>query len=394
MCIRDRVYSHDVAREDAGNPGSAYAAGLSGGGERVNRMVGVGLTAVLVASLVGVGSWQAVNRTVTADPSPAASTPPPDPITIQGIVGTEKREFFADPAVQQRLAALGLTVEVQTAGSRQMAASKDLKSYDFAFPSSAPDADKIVRATKPVAVSAPFYSPIAIASYKPIVDVLRSVNVARPNVGGYMQFDIKAYLELVQKGTRWDQLPGNATYPARKAVLVSTNDVRSSNAAAMYLAIGSYVANGNKVVRSQAEVNQVMPVLGELFLGQGYSESWSESSFDDYLALGPGKTPMMAVYESQFLEYLLRNDGSITSEMVLMYPTPDVLSKHTLIGLTPRRSAARRCASGGCRAAAAGRTARISYRQPHCVPGRYRAGRDRRRATAGQPGRGGRPAAL
>ena len=77
-----------------------------------------------------------------------------------------------------------------------------------------------------------------------------------------------------------------------------------------------------------------MPVMGELFLGQGYSESWSESSFDDYLALGPGKTPMMAVYESQYLEYLLRNDGSITSEMVLMYPSPDVLSKHTLIGLT------------------------------------------------------------
>ena len=304
------------------------------GGECVNRVVGVGLTAVLVVSLLGVGTWQVVNRPVTADPSPAVSTPPPDPITVQGIVGTEKREFFADPAVQQRLAALGITVEVQTAGSRQMAAAKDLKSYDFAFPSSAPDADKIIRATKPVRVSAPFYSPIAIASYKPIVDVLRSVNVARPNVGGYLQFDIKAYLELVRKGTRWDQLPGNATYLARKAPLVSTNDIRSSNAAAMYLAIGSYVANGSKVVRSQAEVNQVMPVLGELFLGQGYSESWSESSFDDYLALGPGKSPMMAVYESQFLEYLLRNDGSITSEMVLMYPTPDVLSKHTLIGLT------------------------------------------------------------
>ena len=297
-------------------------------------MVGVGLTAVLVASLVGVGTWQAVNRTVTADPSPPATTPPPNPVTVQGIVGTEKRGFFADPAVQQRLAALGITVEVQTAGSRQMAASKDLKSYDFAFPSSAPDADKIIRATKPVAVSAPFYSPIAIASYKPIVDVLRSVNVARPNVGGYMQFDVKLYLELVQKGTRWDQLPGNATYPARKAVLVSTNDVRSSNAAAMYLAIGSYVANNNKVVRSQAEVNKVMPVMGELFLGQGYSESWSESSFDDYLSLGPGKTPMIAIYESQYLEYLLRNDGSITGEMVLMYPSPDVLSKHTLIGLT------------------------------------------------------------
>ena len=100
-----------------------------------------------------------------------------------------------------------------------------------------------------------------------------------------------------------------------------------------YLAIGSYVAT-HKVVRNQAEVSKVMPVMGELFLGQGYSESWSESSFDDYLALGPGKNPMIAIYESQYLEYLLRNDGSITEEMVLMYPSPDVLSKHTLIGLS------------------------------------------------------------
>ena len=112
-------------------------------------------------------------------------------------------------------------------------------------------ADKIVRATKPAAVTSPFYSPIAVATFKPIVDVLRSVGVARGNIDGY-QFEVDLYLDLVQKGTRWDQLPRNSTYPARKAVLVSTNDVRSSGAAAMYLAIASYVANDSKVVRRQA----------------------------------------------------------------------------------------------------------------------------------------------
>ena len=54
--------------------------------------------------------------------------------------------------------------------------------------------------------------------------------------------------------------------------------------------------------RTASEVAAVMPTMEQLFLGQGYAESWSESSFDDYLAQGAGKTPMLLVYESQFLE--------------------------------------------------------------------------------------------
>ena len=102
----------------------------------------------------------------------------------------------------------------------------------------------------------------------------------------------------------------------------------------MYLAIASYVANGNTVVANAGHVNAVLPTLQQLFLGQGYAESWSESSFDDYLAQGAGKVPMLLVYESQFLELERRRDGSIAPGMVLMYPTPDVLCKHTAIGLT------------------------------------------------------------
>ena len=101
----------------------------------------------------------------------------------------------------------------------------------------------------------------------------------------------------------------------------------------MYLAIASNVANDNKVVRNSSEVSAVMPTLEQLFLGQGYAESWSESSIDDYLAQGAGKVPMLLVYESQFLELDLRRDGSIAPGMLLMYPTPGVLSKHTAIGL-------------------------------------------------------------
>jgi hypothetical protein len=300
----------------------------------VHRMVGVTLSSLLVLGLVAVGATQALGRRAgTAAPS-SQTTALPDQVTLTALIGTEKRNYFTDAKVKRRLAELGFTLEIDTAASRDMATSRSLKSYDLVFPSSAPVAEKIIRATDPAGVSSPFYSPIAVATFKPIVDALGPIGVARGNINGYLSLEVDLYLDLVRKNTRWDQLPRNATYPARKAVLVSTNDVRSSGAAAMYLAITSYVANGNKVVRNGQEVSAVMPTMEQLFLGQGYAESWSESSFDDYLAQGAGKTPMLLIYESQFLELQRRRDGSITPNMILMYPTPDVLSKHTAIGLT------------------------------------------------------------
>lgn len=298
----------------------------------MNRMVGVALSTLLVLGLVTVGTTQALeSRRTGAAP---ATNSLPDAVNISALVSTEKRSFFGDARVQRRLAELGFVLDLETAASRDMATNRNLKTYDLVFPSSAPVAERIVRANKPKGLTSPFYSPIAIATFQPIVDALRPTGVARGNINGYTSFEVDKYLELVRGGVRWDQLPRNNSYPARKAVLVTTNDVRSSGAAAMYLAITSYVANGNKVVRNGAEVDAVLPTIEQLFLGQGYQESWNESSFDDYLAQGIGKVPMLLIYESQFLEPARRGDGSIAPGMVLMYPTPDVLSKHTAIGLT------------------------------------------------------------
>jgi hypothetical protein len=78
------------------------------------------------------------------DPPPALRLPPA--VTLTALVGTEKRSYFRDPAVQRRLAELGFVVELEDRRVPGMAA-RDLKGYDVAFPSSAPVAEKIVRPT-------------------------------------------------------------------------------------------------------------------------------------------------------------------------------------------------------------------------------------------------------
>ena len=266
--------------------------------------------------------------------APQGASSPAKLAAVRAVVGSEKKAFFADPDVKAIFARSGISVEVDTAGSREIATSTDLKAYDLAFPSSAPAAERIKRKTETLGVYSPFYSPMAIVSFQPIVDLLERVGVAKKAPAGYWTFDVNAYLKLVAKGTRWDQIPGNTSYPATKTILVTTTDVRRSNSAAMYLAMASYAANGNRIVSSHNETSAVLPAMRRLFLGQGFTESSTEAPFEDYLALGEGKTPILLTYESLFLDRQLRKDGSISKDMVLMYPTPDVLSKHTVLALT------------------------------------------------------------
>jgi hypothetical protein len=45
---------------------------------------------------------------------------------------------------------------------------------------------------------------------------------------------------------------------------------------------------------------------------------------------------MVMIYESQFVARAAAHDGSISKDMVLMYPSPGLLSKHTLVPLNQK----------------------------------------------------------
>ena len=86
-----------------------------------------------------------------------------------------------------------------------------------------------------------------------------------------------------------------------------------------------------------------MDRLAPLFLRQGFVASSTEEPFDDYLVQGMGKSPMVMIYESQFIAARgRRRTAASRSDMVLMYPDPTIFSKHTFVGLTPERHPPRR----------------------------------------------------
>ena len=286
---------------------------------------------LLLAAVLGVGVLAAIFISIRGRAGNAAG----QPLTIvRGVIGSEKQPFFTDPEVIRVFRNNGLDVRVDTAGSRQIATSFDLSHYDFAFPAGVPAADKIRLARKINTSYSPFYTPMVIASYKPIAQLLVNAGVAKDQ-GGYYTFDMAAYLQLVAANKRWSDLPNNTTYPTSKSILITSTDVRTSNSAAMYLAMASYVANGNNIVQNASQSATVLPQVEPLFLRQGYTQTSSEGPFQDYLTIGMGATPMVMIYEAQFVARAAANDGSITKDMVLMYPNPTVFSKHTIVPLTP-----------------------------------------------------------
>ena len=289
----------------------------------MRRWIGIGLAAVLAVAVVGAIILSVAQR-----------INPPKPLTVvRGVIGSEKLPFFRDQAVIKVFHDNGFDVQVDTAGSRQIATTVDLSKYDFAFPAGVPAAQKIQADRRAKTVYSPFYTPMAIATFKPIVQLLIRDGVAKDN-GGYVSLDVAAFLNDVKSNKRWNSIAGNTEYPSSKSILITSTDIRTSNSAAMYLSLASYVANNNNIVQDPNQATAVATRVEPIFIKQGLTASSSEEPFQDYLSIGMGKTPMVMIYEAQYLAAAASNDGSITSDRVVMYPDPDVLSKHTLVPLS------------------------------------------------------------
>lgn len=249
---------------------------------------------------------------------------------VSGLTGSEKIPFLTDERVVNRFDKLGLEVNARKAGSREIATHFDLESYDFSFPSGAAATAKIKADHTTTASHDVFYSPMVIATRQPILEILIANGIAQDE-GGWYSFDLAKYLELLEEGTRWSQLKESSAFDVNKQVLITSTDIRKSNSAAMYLAMLSYLANGQSVVRTPAQAKAAVAQIAPAFLLQGFSESSSSAPFNNYLVRGMGSVPMVMAYEAQFIAEAINENSAITSDMVMMYPQPTVFSQHTVV---------------------------------------------------------------
>ncbi|MFJ3787343.1 hypothetical protein [Kitasatospora sp. NPDC090091] len=256
----------------------------------------------------------------------------PKVVTVTGVIGSEKREFFEDPDVKAELAKQGIKVDAQTTGSWLMGDSK-LDQLDFAFPASLSPAEEIRRRLQlKDAPIRPFYSPLVVLAHRPTAEVLEQNKVAsQDKATGVWTLKMDEYLNLVKAGRKWEDLAGSAgNSDLRGAVFITTTDPAESSSGALYIGITSYVLNGHQVVSSGPEVDRIKPALYSLSSKQGSQGSSSDQPFKDFLSnVG---NPLVLAYESQAAQ--LAVEGKSTGDMTVLYPDTTVSSDHTVVGRT------------------------------------------------------------
>ena len=253
--------------------------------------------------------------------------------TVRGVIGSEKADFFADPGVVKALAAKGFTVKTETSGSWAME-GRDLKGYDFAFPSSQAPADALAAKYKVrQPLPRPFYSPLVVVAHRSAAQVLAANGLATLDKGqdrGILKMG--AYLDAAKGDRTWQQLKGADKHGELTGTLyIATTDPETSNSGALYLAAASYVADGGRVAASSADVGRTAPLMRKLISVQGAQQSSSDGPFRDFIS-GAGN-PLVLVYESQVASLLLGKQP--VGDLVVLYPDTTANSDHTVVPLTP-----------------------------------------------------------
>lgn len=273
------------------------------------------------------------NRLIAQEQAAVASAEP-----LKGFITVEMEPLFKDERVIRALAQARLPVQVARVGSRDMAARVGAADQpDFFLASGVVAANMIAdaarKAGKTATQTSPFHTPLVVASWEPIAKILAANGIAKPGAPRVYGLDMEKLTQAMLAKQRWRDLKSSGDYAVSRSVLVSTTDIRRSNSAAMYLALTSAALNGDVVADRSAAVKYAGQ-LAELFKRQGFQENYVNGAFDDYLAIGMGKTPLTFIYESQMLAQAQK--GGVRPEMVLMYPQPTIVNKIVFVAMSDR----------------------------------------------------------
>jgi hypothetical protein len=300
------------------------------------------VTLVLLAAFGGA-AYFSFRQTDTSSSAIGGLLPSLQTTELNGLIALDVEPYFKDPRVIKLLADNKLRVNATRIGSREMAARVvPGQTPDFFFPSGVVAANQIGDAAKSAKVStavySPFYTPMVIASWTTIAQMLSANGIAKEMSPKVWNVDFAKLTQAMLDKKRWKDLKDSQAYPVSKSVLVSTTDVRKSNSAAMYLALSSFTLNNGDIVTDKATAQKTALRVAELFKRQGYQENYVNGNFDDYASVGIGKTPMAFIYENQMVSYALQKKG-VGGDMVLLYPQPTIFNKVVFVTTNERAKA-------------------------------------------------------
>lgn len=274
---------------------------------------------ILLAVIIGVGLYTVYTNHATVT-------------ELHGYLGGEKIGLYDDEAFQKIIRdKYGLDFSYLKAGSLDMITA-DKTGMDYLFPSSQTALDLYKREIgNPKKSEIIFNTPIVLYSYRLVADALVKEGLVTVTDGVY-SVDMAKLVSYIAEGKKWSDVGLNQLYGP---LLVSTTDPTKSNSGMMFFGLVANILNNGSVVDSST-VNAVLPAVKAFFTKLGFMETSSADLFEQYLKTGVGAKPLVALYESQILEFAVENPGDwaqLKDDIVMIYPEPTVWSTHTYIAL-------------------------------------------------------------
>lgn len=298
----------------------------------MNKHVRIGLVALLLLALVG-GVWKSftAKNSATSASATAAADSGNAPAALQKVrllTGSAKFGFLKDPELTKLLADNGLELELAKTGAYANDVGR-AKDFDAVWPAGAAAAKDFSTAWSAPTTFQVFSTPLAIASWKPLMPVLEANGLGKLTGAAHGEFQMAKALPLMLKSTRWNQLKDNSVFSVNRGLLVNTPDVRQSTTGGLFVSLMAYIRNNDEVPADVETARQLALELSPLITRQGFQEGTLAGPFEDYLGQGMGKAPLVLIYESQFVE--AKRQGKLQANHVLLYPQPGLVLKHVLV---------------------------------------------------------------
>lgn len=282
------------------------------------KFFGLGLLLIVIAAVIGFSFFRSGQ---------------PDQVSITGLVGGEKINLLENARVKEiAKKEYGLTYDYRKAGSVDMVQPGASDNFQYLFPSSqfAADLQEYLGGENQFS-DIMFNTPIVLYSRHIVVDVLIKAGYVTEDNGIYT-VDMAKLANAMKEGKSWADIGLTELYGD---ILVDTTNPNASNSGNMFLGLLANALNENKAI-TKDQVTELKPVLKAIYNKIGYSQTSSSDLFNQFLKQGVGAYPIIAGYESQWLEFSKIEPNvynQVKDDIVMLYPSPTVWSSHVLIGI-------------------------------------------------------------
>ena len=280
-----------------------------------SKVLGIVILALIIAGGVAYKLWGTGTRV----------------IEIKGLIGGEKLAFLENPNVQNiLLKKYGLRLNVNKAGSIEMAQQAPAADIDFLWPSSEVALELYKMKNFPLKKSEIiFNSPIVLYTWDMIAQAFEQKGFLEQEGNSFFIKDMKPLLDMVGAGTPWSNIGINQLFGK---MAITTTDPEKSSSGNAFAGLVANILNGDVVDTNS--IHNVLPAVKNMFARLGYMPPSSQDLFQQYLTKGIGDKPIIVGYESQAVEFTLQNKQlwpKVKNKIRILYPKPTVWSSHPLI---------------------------------------------------------------